>query len=266
MENHEYSPMSIEQIQQGAMNVVETFCSVFAMPVEIILRPKYGSRFFPPAIIFFSSVVMLVMPMISAAVSSFSSPLLMAARIQRPEALFDIASLSKLYFPLCLIHGFRVYRRMFKPQLEDHSRYEGPPLFFINLIPGSGNFWLTRIVIEPALVLVAATLLQGMFIFQPGLAHFLQFSALCLCMKSFISWYRSFQFLRDVLDARKAGPIIGRFVENTASQDELNSLHLASLPKDISPDLRRSTAVHIARIISPGTTITEPKGDSNASY
>jgi hypothetical protein len=190
----------------------------------------------------------------------------MAARIQRPEALFGIGSLSKLFFLLSLIHGFRTYRRMFRPELEEHSRYEGPPLPFINLLPGAKNFWLTRIVLEPALVLIAATVLQGMFIFQPGLAHFLQFAALCLTMKSFISWFRSFQFLRDVLDARNSGPIIGRFVENTATQDELNSLHLASLPKDISPELRRSTAVHIARIVSPSTPITDSKGDFNADF
>jgi hypothetical protein len=40
-------------------------------------------------------------------------------------------------------------------------------------------------------------------------------------------------------------------------------LHLASLPKDLNPELRRSTAVHIARVFSPGTTIPDtPKGDS----
>jgi hypothetical protein len=263
MQPQERTPLSIEHMQNGAMNLAEIFCSVIAMPVEQILRPRYGSRYCPPAVAFFAAVVMVVLPMVDALASSYGSLLNLAARIQPPQALFGIASLSKLFFLVCVIHGFRVYWRMFKPESELNSHFEGPPLPFFPLLPGGKNFWFTRLVLEPAFVLVTATALERAFIFQPGLAHYLQFAALCLAMKNFISWYKSFQFLRDVLDARNAGPIISRFVENAASQDELSSLHLASLPKDLNPELRRSTAVHIARVFSPGTTIPDtPKGDS----
>jgi hypothetical protein len=265
MQQQEHGPMSVEQLQNGAMNAVETLCSVFSMPIEIVLRPRYGSRYFPPPIMFFAAMNMLTMPMIGEAFSSFhNNPLFIAMHKQAPpEALFGIGSLSKLFFLLCFIHGFRTYRRMFKPELEEHSRYEGPPLPFIDLLPGAKNFWLTRIVLEPALVLIAATVLQSIFIFQPGLAHYLQLSALCLTMKSFIAWYRSFQFLRDVLDTRNQSSIVARYINNTASPDELNAVHLATLPKDISPELRKATAIHIARIVFPGTPIVESKGDLN---
>ena len=189
----------------------------------------------------------------------------MAARIQQPQALFGISSLTKLFFLLLFLHGFRLWRLMFKMELEQNSRYEGPALPFFYLLPWSKYFWFTRIVLEPAFVLLTATLLQRIFIFQPGLAHYLQFAALCLAMKHFVGFYRVWEFLREVLDARFAGPVLAKFVENAASQEEINSLHLASLPKDISPELRRSTAAHIARVVSPGTTIPESQGGSNAN-
>lgn len=251
------TPMNVDQLQNTAMNVVELFCAVFSMPIDVILRFRYGSRYFPPTVMFFAWVVMLFLPMVAATASPFSSPLFMAARIQQPQALFDIDSLSKLFFLLCAVHGVRSYRLMFKMELEQNSRYEGPPLFFFNLLPWSNSFWFCRIVIEPAFVLLVATFLERLLIFSPGLAHYLQFAALCLTMKNFIGWFKAWEFLREILDARYAGPVIAKFVDNTASQDELNSLHLSSLPKDISPELRRSTAIHIARIISPGTTIPE---------
>jgi len=39
--------MNINQLQNYAMNFVETVCSIFTMPIEIILRPQYGTWYFP---------------------------------------------------------------------------------------------------------------------------------------------------------------------------------------------------------------------------
>lgn len=253
------NPVPIDQLQNRAMNTVEMFCAVFSMPIDVILRPRYGSRYFAPTVMFFAWIVMLFLPMLAETISSFRSPLAIAAHIQPapPPGLFGIGSLSKLFFLLCAVHGVRTYFRMFRISSEENSRYEGPPLFFFGLLPWGGNFWFTRLVLEPSFVLLTATILQRLFIFQSSLAHYLQFAALCLAMRQFISWYRAWEFLREVLDARFTGPILAKFVDNSASQDELNSLHLASLPKDLNPELRRATAAHIARVVSPGTTIPE---------
>jgi integrase len=37
----------INQLQNIAMNIVEVFCSIICLPVEIILRPQYGTRYYP---------------------------------------------------------------------------------------------------------------------------------------------------------------------------------------------------------------------------
>ena len=60
------------------------------------------------------------------------------------------------------------------------------------------------------------------------------------------------QFLRGLMDMRNTGPIIAKFVDNTATDDDLATVHLASLPKNIPDDVRRETASNIARAIMPG--------------
>ena len=37
------------------VNVVYNVCGIFTTPVEMALRPKYGTRYFSPIILFFSS-------------------------------------------------------------------------------------------------------------------------------------------------------------------------------------------------------------------
>ncbi len=57
--------LNIHQLQYTAMNVVENFCSVICRPVELILRPFHGSRYFPVPVIFFSTAMMILLPIFS---------------------------------------------------------------------------------------------------------------------------------------------------------------------------------------------------------
>jgi hypothetical protein len=254
--------MSPNQLQNYALNFVETVCSVFTMPIEIILRPQYGTRYFPVHIFFFSALLMALLPLFSSAADSLSHVISLGAA-RPPSGLFGIGSLSSLYFFLTFLHGFRLWRRMICMELENHSEYEGPPLPFFNLIPGSKSFWFTRIVIEPVFVFIAASLLEGARIFQSGLATYLHLAALMLAMKSFIGWYRAWEYIRKILDARIVGPIITKLVENKATEADLAPIHLAGFPKNIAPELRQAAASHIARVFSteiPDKSPTTPKG------
>lgn len=47
------SSLNISQLHRYAMDVVEAVCGVFTMPIEIILRPQYGTRYFPGAHLLF---------------------------------------------------------------------------------------------------------------------------------------------------------------------------------------------------------------------
>ena len=56
--------MNINTIQTTMMNLVYNVCSIVTMPVEMALRPHYGSRYFPPVIMFFSAAMMILLPVI----------------------------------------------------------------------------------------------------------------------------------------------------------------------------------------------------------
>jgi hypothetical protein len=251
--NQPEMPMNINQLQSFAMNVVANVCSIFTMPVEIILRPHYGTRYFAVPIVFFSAILMVILPLFSSAADSVVSMIPFSAPARPPAGLFSIGSLSSLYFFLVFLHGFRLWRRMIHMELEEHSEFEGPPLPFFHLIPGGRSFWFTRIVIEPVFVFILATLLEGSRIFQSGLATYLHIAALMLAMKNFICWYRAWEYVRKLMDARHVSPIIAKLLENKATEDDLAPIHLASFPKTIGSDLRQAAASHIARSFSAGT-------------
>jgi hypothetical protein len=237
---------NIEQLQNVAMNVVENFCGIVAMPVEIIIRPHYGTRYYPVPVTFFSCVMMILLPLFSAMATGIVN-MIPFSHARAPIGLFSIGSLSQLFFLLLFIHGIRLYRRMIDMSREQNSEFEGPPLPFFQLIPGTGSFWRTRILIEPAVVFVTGMVLGRFYIFQSGLATYVQIAALMLTMKSFVAWFRQWEYLRKIMDARFAGPIIAKLVDNRATEEDMATVHLASFPKNLAPDLREAAVAHIAR-------------------
>jgi len=242
--------MRVEHLQNNAMEFVYALCSVIGKPVEVILRPGYGTRYFPAPIQFFSMAMMLLLPAVMSLIGNFMQmiPLL---QVPHPVGMFGLGDYARLYFLICAIHGVRVWRRMINPSLELHSEYEGPALPFFQILPKGKSFWFVRVILEPAFVLLASIVLQDLFIAQPSLALYLKLAAIALLMKNFISWYRAWEYIRRLLDMRNAGPAIGKLVNNEATEEDLAPMHLASFPKNIDPEIRRAAAMQIARSYSP---------------
>jgi hypothetical protein len=247
--------MSIDQLQDYAMGVIHTVCGSISRPVEMILRPWHGTRYFNVAQITLSTLGMLLLPVFAGAADTARN-LVPFAHAAPPPGLFDLGSFSKLFFLLSFVHGIRIYRRMMRPETELHSRYEGSALPFFYLLPKSQNVYFVRIVLEPLFVYIAAGILANFRIVTPGLCLFLHFSALCLALKEFVVWYANFIYFRDILDSRAIGPIISKLLDNTATQEDLAPVHLASFPKAISPELRQEAACYIARAYE----VNVPKG------
>ena len=251
----ESGAMNVSQLQDSAMNLVDALCSILSRPVEMILRPWHGTRYFPVAVIAFSTLLMIMMPVVSALFTSVVS-MIPFSSARPPIGLFGIGSLAKLYFLLSFGHSIRLYRRMIHMELEQNSEFEGPPLPFFQLIPGSSSFWRTRILLEPGLVIILATVLGRIFIFQSDLTLYLQIAGLALAMKNFIGWYRAWEYIRTLMDMRFAGPIIARLAENSATENDLATVHLASFPKNLAPDIRAAAVSHIARTFAADSDTT----------
>jgi len=257
----EQPPMNLTQVQQMAMGLVENICSIICMPVEVILRPQYGTRYFPVPIAFFSAIMMIFVPFLSS-VATAAVNMIPFHTAKPPVGLFGVGAFAVLYFCLSVVHSLRLWRRMVPMELEQNSQFEGPALPFFRLIPGSRSFWFTRMVLEPAFVILTAWILEFTFIIQSGLATYLYFAALTMAAKNFVVWYRQWEYIRNLMDMRFAAPIIAKLSRNEATEDELAPIHLASFPKNISLDIRQAAISHIARLFSPGD---EKPGDSALS-
>src|SRR5579872_1393738 len=117
------SPTNINEFPDMMANIVYNFCSIFTAPLEMVLRPQYGSRYFSPIITCFTAGMMIFLPLISGMASGFPLPFMSP---HGPVGLFGIATLSKLYFLGVPIHGFRTWLRMIHMDREENSYYEGP--------------------------------------------------------------------------------------------------------------------------------------------
>jgi hypothetical protein len=245
----ESGSVNIEQLQNVALNVMDGVCSIVTRPLDLILRPQFGTRYFSPPAVFFSTILMVVLPALSAVTHGIEQ-MIPGHGLHPPVGLFGLGSLSKLYFLLSFIHGIRLWTRMLHPERELISDFEGPPLPFFQLFPKSDSFWITRILWEPVFVLVAATILGRVFVFQYGLTLYCQIAALMLSMKSFLTWFRGWEYLRILLDMKFTGPIIAKMLENRATTEEMAAIHLAGFPTGLSPEMRRAALTHIARVVS----------------
>jgi len=243
-------PTSIDHLTDNAINIVYNLCSIVTMPVELGLRPFHGTRYFPPMVIFFSAVMMLFIPMVFSFAGAVAG-MIPFARMQASIGLIGMWGLSKLFFLGCLIHGIRKWWLMLHMERETSSIYEGPALFFFTWLP-KASFWRIRIIYEPLLLIALSIVLPNFFLLEPGAANFLLISAIFLAMKNYTGWYMHWQFIRELMDMRFAGPIIAAMAENRETEEDLASIHLASFPKDLDPDIRKAFVAHIARVFSGG--------------
>jgi hypothetical protein len=156
MNGQEQQSMSMNQIQDFALNFVYNATSIVCLPVEMALRPNYGSRYVSPVVQFFTTGLMIVLPFLFG-FAQFVTRMIPFAGFRGPIGLIGMAGISKLFFLGAFAQGFRVWRRMLDMSREENSLYEGPPLFFFRRLPFS--FWVIRIVIEPAFVFVLSVVL-----------------------------------------------------------------------------------------------------------
>jgi len=239
--------LNMEHLQNTSLNFVETICAIVSMPVEMLIRPQYGTMYFPVPVVFCCGILMLLLPAVSSAWTSLTQ-MVPFFHYPPPLGLFDFGALAKLYYLLSAVHGYRLWQRM---EREQHSQYEGPPLPFFAILPKGQSFWFTRIVLEPCFVFLAATVLEDLFIVQPSLGAYLHCAGLALAMKNFVSYFRSWRGLRKILDIQNSAPAIVRLVENKSTPEDEATLHIASFPKNLDPQIRRAAAVHYAHSVSP---------------
>jgi len=236
--------IAIEHLHETGMAIVHGICSIITLPIEYWLRPHFGTRYFNPVVTFFSFVMMVFF---SAFVTLFSGlgRMLPFHGVQR-SAPISFGMLFFAYFVSGTIHNFRTWRLMIHMQLEEHSQFEGPALPFFRLLPKGRSFFFVRIVWEPLFVWGVALTLSRFFLAEWSVVLYLMIAALALFAKNSIEWYKGWQYLRNLLDVKNRGPLLAKFAEGSASDDELAQIHLSQFPQSAPADIRKAAAQQIA--------------------
>lgn len=231
-------------LQSSGMNIVELICDAISQPVSMLVRPFYGSRFYSPVVMFLSATMMLILPAFMATVEGVAH-MIPFVNIPMPRGMFSLGNFAELYFMAAFAQGVRTWWRMFHPEKEACSVYEGPALFFFSFLPKSRSFYFVRVVWEPAAVLLLSVVLQDLFIIQSPLSLYLKFAALCMAMRSFIAWFRGWEIERGIRDNQWFGAIVSKIADGSASQTEREQFLVASIPQ------YTASPAYVARTSSP---------------
>lgn len=240
---------TIEQYYDTGLNIAYNIASIFAMPVEIFIRPHFGSQYFFVLTPFLSMIVLSIAAAFTT-VAVGVGQMIPFAGIRGPAGIFGLGSMTAVFFLANCIHGVRLWRRMVFMELEDISTNEGPPLPFFKFLPRGESHWVCRVFYEPAFVWLLAGILSTFLIIQGPLVLFLRIAALCLAMKSYVAWYKNWAYVRNLMDVANAAPIVSRILSSTATEDDKARVHLASLPNNLPPDIHKAAMDRIARAYS----------------
>jgi hypothetical protein len=223
--------MRAEHLQANAMNIVELVCDAISEPVQKLVRPFYGTLYYPVPVTFLAAMMMILMPAFVATVQGVAH-MIPFLNIPAPAGMFGLGSFAELCFLVTFIHGIRLWRRMFDVSREEYAQYEGHALFFFSWLPKADKFWFVRIIWEPLFVLLASIVLQDLYIIQSPLSLYLKFAAMALVMKNFIGWFRDWEVRRKILDGKYLGQVFSKIADGTATQAEQQKIHIASIPGD----------------------------------
>jgi cbb3-type cytochrome oxidase subunit 3 len=241
---HDYQEIGVNHFRDKMWGTVYTAATVVSMPVEVIIRPFFGTRFFQPYNAGLSLALLLLLSLLA---KPFIPPIMLAAHIQPPPSgLYNILSLAQLFFFGMIFHTFRSFRRMRNLSLELNSTYEGPALPFFALLPGGKSFWMVRLVLEPIAVIVIAYTLNHLGIFDNQLEGYLIFAAICMATKSYLHWFKAWETIRKILDAKYLAPVLSGMINGTAEDNALDQFHYASFPKHLPPDVHRAAIQQLA--------------------
>ncbi len=235
-------PTSLQEFYQGGISLAHGVCGIVTTPVEYALRPFFGTRYFDPIQMMFTCLLMMLLPLLGG-VTNF---LPIGGGSYSARGYVGLGTLSFLFFASNLIHGPRLWRRIFHMELEQHSQFEGEALPVFAHLPLGNSFWAVRVLWEPLFVAVVAIALRLVTILDRPAMIYLLVCAAALAFKNYLSWYQSWLHLRTLMDAKFAGPLIAKAVSGKASEKELSQVHMAGFLGSVPAEIRASAIAEMA--------------------
>lgn len=206
--------MSAGDARQSTMSAVRLahgLASVFTLPVENVLRPNFGTRYFMP-------ITWLVGLGIANAVNFICLLVSLARSGGTYLGIGPIGSTIVLlgFLALTLYHARRIWRLMNNMGQEYDSELPGPGLALFAVLPRGGDYLALRCIYEPAAVFVCVMVAALLQILNPFAALYYVFCGLALSLKGFCTWYLAWNHWRDIADRVHRAPTMEQFAMGVA--------------------------------------------------
>lgn len=224
--------VTMQELYTGGIRLAQSFCGIVTTPIEYVLRPFFGTRYFDPIQLMLTFILMAILPLLGRATN------MLPIGDGPSPGYIGLGTVSTLFFLGAAIHGPRLWRKVFHMELERHSQFEGDALPFFERLPMGNSFWAVRVLWEPAFVVGAALVLRLLTVLdRPATIYFVACAA-ALAFKNYLAWYQSWLQLRTLMDSKFAGPLIAKAVAGKATEKELAPVHMAGFAESVPAEIR----------------------------
>ncbi len=203
------SVFSPDEFFKGCVAFIAGLVGMPAAPLEMGLRPNFGTCFINP-------ITMLVSLILFNTMAFFSATTELPGHHHLIGPGFSTGLLIAAFWGGCVYHAIRLWGRVQNMNRENDSEIEGPPLAFFGLLPHGDSYGYVRVFYEPGFAFFGSILLYFIGILPIVATGYFCVSAICLSLKSSIMWFGEWKHQRVVLDRKNRLPYMQKLTGTSA--------------------------------------------------
>lgn len=204
-------PGGAEMAQRYIRMVIIGGCNGFCLPLEMVLRPRYGTRYFLLTSYAWSWGVMQSWLALSWVIRIFRA---LAPGIPAETRPVDMGTVLLIFYALFVYHVIRLRRLVVNMNLEKDSEMENSGWKLLRYLP-SGKLWTRqRMVYEPVICAAMTIGLYRAEILAFPATAFLLIGSISLSLKATMIYWQGWEFVRGGRDAMARTSVMRAFGKN----------------------------------------------------
>jgi hypothetical protein len=231
------------------LNLTYQFTSVLTVPIEMCLRPRFGSQYFSPIVV---AIAVLLFQGVTGATALYQ------ALQGYSSAPIGMGILTVALWGGCIYHAIRIRRLILDMDREGDSEEEGSALFIFTLLPRGDRWTWVRCFWEPLAVIGFSALVYVTGTLTPFTAAYLALCGVALFLKNYAKWYQSWRWIRGIRDKEYRAGIIARIALGEAPTQTIGHCVLAALPESSGPKERTAIAAHFSGLTPEMQSLLSP--------
>jgi hypothetical protein len=220
-------PSPMEMAQRYMRQVIIGLCNGYCLFLEMIVRPRFGTRYFLLMSFVWSWVSMQLWVIVSWGIRILR---IVVPGVTVAKQPFDMGSVLLAFYVLFIIHVVRLIPLMLHIEREKDSEMENEGWALLRLLPRGRSWAMQRIVYEPVICLAAAIGLFNADVLGLVGTAYLILGSVCLSLKAAMIYWQGWEYIRIGRDAVARAKLIRSFGENPSSApDRIGDIVMSSI-------------------------------------